>query len=217
MTSSETLYRLVQQTGYSVVFLLPTINESQWSDFDAIGDEMLGKLEPMASNSVMVDLTELEYISSAMLSVLLRLWKSTEAANGKMVVVNRHKMIHEVLQIAGLDKIWQIVESKEQAQSILGVGRGSRGAGLLAFLAVLTLLGAAAALIHTVNPSNVLPQKFMDDRIALNLGVGCVVAASILGTALVARTKSWPRVIGVLVLIGNMAVIAAGMLNLPNI
>jgi anti-sigma B factor antagonist len=60
------------------------------------------------TGAVRVDFTELEYISSAGLGVLLATQKRLSQAGGGLTLVNMNKHIRDVFMYAGFDKIFKI-------------------------------------------------------------------------------------------------------------
>ena len=59
-------------------------------------------------NSIAINLSELDYISSAGLRVLLVAAKSAKAKGGKVVLVSPKPAVLDVLKLSGFDKIIQI-------------------------------------------------------------------------------------------------------------
>jgi anti-anti-sigma factor len=66
---------------------------------------------------VVLDLTQLDYISSAGLRVVLMLVKQLKAQNGRAVLCGMKPAIKEVFDISGFSKILQIVPSRGEALS----------------------------------------------------------------------------------------------------
>ncbi len=67
-----------------------------------LGDEMKGRKE------VILDFTELEYISSAGLRVLLSAHKTMKKQGGKMIVRNVNEEVREVFVITGFSEIMDL-------------------------------------------------------------------------------------------------------------
>lgn len=100
--------------------LLPALNEVPWSDIEAIGGEVLARLEEAPSPKTLVDLTPLNYMGSAQVALVVRIFKAVKDRGGQMIVANSDPMVREVLTLAGLDKIWTIVISREAGLLQLG-------------------------------------------------------------------------------------------------
>jgi stage II sporulation protein AA (anti-sigma F factor antagonist) len=64
---------------------------------------------------LVIDLTELDYISSAGLRVLLKLAKQAQRANGKVVLFGLQPVVREVFSITAFDKIFSIHSEQDAA------------------------------------------------------------------------------------------------------
>ena len=69
--------------------------------------------------SVVLDLENLAYISSAGLRAILLLTKTANAKGSKLALCTLPPQVEEVLKISGFDKIIPIHESRAQAVSVL--------------------------------------------------------------------------------------------------
>jgi anti-anti-sigma factor len=84
----------------------------------AAESEVLASLE-RAGPSVVIDLSQVAYLSSAGLRVLLVAAKSARGRGGKAVVVAPQTAVLEVLKMSGFDKIIPISVSIEAATQLL--------------------------------------------------------------------------------------------------
>jgi anti-sigma B factor antagonist len=75
-------------------------------------DKALKFLDGVAEPRV-VDLSELEYISSAGLGVLLKTQKRAMAAGKGLRLVNVNRHIHDIFRYAGFDRIFEVVKAPE--------------------------------------------------------------------------------------------------------
>jgi anti-anti-sigma factor len=114
-------YRFESVNGCLTVTLLPELNDKQWADIERVGTELVARIGATPSPRVIVDLTPLSYMGSAMVALIVRLYKEVNTRGGKMVVVNQHELVHEVLKLAGLTKLWTIVDNRQAAYSSLGI------------------------------------------------------------------------------------------------
>ncbi len=124
MTQIDASFELLQDGNVSVLVLLPELNNVQWGDIDAIGTEVLNSMSTQKNPYIIVDLSPLNYMGSAMVALIVRVWKAAQAKDGKISVVCPHDGVREVLKLASLDKVWSIVNTREEARSALGL-RGS--------------------------------------------------------------------------------------------
>jgi len=146
VASSGTPYRYEKADGYAVISLEPELNNAQWSEIEQIGTDLLAQLRELKSQAMIVDLSALSYMGSAMVALIVRLWKSVKEDDGRMVVVNRDPNVLEVLKLASLDKVWTIEETKDGAVKALGKrlrpegGRGGGNSMLIVGVAVVLLV-----------------------------------------------------------------------------
>ncbi len=126
-------------------------------------------------------------MGSAMVALIVRLYKAVNGRNGQMVVVNQHELVLEVLKLAGLTKLWTIVENRDKAYAALGVKRrsvsapssgGGGGNGLLV-VGIIGTLGAIVGLALQFSPTQLVTHK-----IALLIDVGFAALGMIVGTML---------------------------------
>jgi len=77
------------------------------SNAAAAESELLGLLSEQGS-AVTVDLSKLDYVSSAGLRVFLSAAKAAKAKGGKLTLLSPKPAVMEVLQISGFDRILDI-------------------------------------------------------------------------------------------------------------
>lgn len=121
MTPGDKQLVYEQEDEYSTIRLLPTLTNAQWNEIERAGTEIIGELNEQTHPHVIIDLTELDYMHSAMVAMLVRFWKTIKSRDGKMAVVNKHPLVGEVLKLAGLQKVWDIFGSREDAMDHLGL------------------------------------------------------------------------------------------------
>lgn len=123
MSTGESTLHYETLSGRHLVVLNPMLADAPWTEVEAAGNHVLQLIREDSEPGVLIDLTELNYISSTMVALVVRIWKSVTAAGGRMVVVNTHPVVEEVLQIAGLLKVWEVANSREQGLKVLGEPR----------------------------------------------------------------------------------------------
>ena len=67
------------------------------------------------SGMVVADLSEVGYVSSAGLRVLLKAAKQARGNGGRFVLCGLHQSVLEVFEISGFDKVMQIFPSRDEA------------------------------------------------------------------------------------------------------
>mgnify|MGYP002631736044 CR=1 FL=1 len=198
-------YEFNMAKGYAVVAFNPSLGDCRWGEIEAAGTEIKEKLVALDRPTFMLDLTRLEFMGSSVVALIVRLWKATQEKDGDMVVVNSSSMIGEVLEIAGLTRVWKIVETHEEAEAVLGVKKFTPASPMaIFFLAVLGWVTAAGALLFVVAPRKELLQ--LDPQTAKTLALTCGGVAIIAGLVSVVRDRGVWRLLGIL-----LVIIAAGV------
>jgi len=85
--------------------------------------QMIGLLESGARQMI-VDLAKVEYLDSTALGVLIGGLKRMRETDGNMVLVCPSPRIRRVFEITGLDKIFDIHNTVQEAQESLGKETG---------------------------------------------------------------------------------------------
>ena len=78
-------------------------------------ESQLSKLIADGQTSIILDLDELEYISSAGLRVVLTTAKKLKALEGKLVLCNLQEMVMQIFEVSGFCSILNIADDKEAA------------------------------------------------------------------------------------------------------
>lgn len=82
-------------------------------EMEAAGSKIVGSV-----TSVALDMSGIDYISSAGLRSLLVVAKKSQAAGGKLVLCAPSEMVMDVLEIAGFDKIFKIAANSADAKAM---------------------------------------------------------------------------------------------------
>lgn len=227
MTSNDSRYQFEVCNGYAVIGLLPELNQAAWADIEGMGTALVEKISAQKTTVFLVDLSALTYMGSAMVALVVRLWKSVNERDGKLAVVNHNAMVLEVLQLAGLKKVWTIVSSREEGLSALGVsgrkassqktGGQEDGSGFLngrgvIILDVLLLLLAGVGIGLLRNP----PLEAVQQAVGLGLLTGGAILGLLTGTVQVIFAQS-RRFLGVLTILVALALICLGSVELFNL
>ncbi len=209
MSSVETPYRFEAADGYSVLVLQPELNDSQWADFEKVGNDLLGRLRATKSPAVMVDLTPLSYMGSAMVALIVRLWKTVKEQNGRMVVVNRHEMVFEVLRLAGLHNVWTIVETRESGLRQLGRKESAVSGGSNS----LVLMGAIGAIGALVGVGLIYSgAELGSPKVPLGITLACSVLGIIAGAMTASRAQGSTKTMGVGIIAASAIALVLGFL-----
>lgn len=148
--SAEVKYRCEELPGKIVAVTLHSgLNDSAWDEIDQIGTEVVERLSKESAPRTLVDLSSLNHMGSALVALVVRVWKTVTEQKGEMVVVNQNEFVGEVLSIAGLANRWRIVPTRDQAieelcpgASRLTNGQPATGSGRLSLLVGAVALAA---------------------------------------------------------------------------
>jgi anti-anti-sigma factor len=104
---------ILQQAQDGIVILNIVGRLDAVSSIDA--DREFGKVLDAGNDKLLIDLSQLEYISSAGLRVLLVVAKRIQQKGGKVVLCNLLPNVTEVFEISGFSSIFKIFKSTEEA------------------------------------------------------------------------------------------------------
>ncbi len=106
--------RVTEQDGISVWALSGRLDATTASEFENTVKDLAegGRL-------LLIDMAELEYISSAGLRGILGLVKAVRAASGKLAFCALQPMVAEVFRISGFNAILTVRGSREEALTAL--------------------------------------------------------------------------------------------------
>ena len=227
MTSSET-YRFEQFDGYSVITLLPHLNDSQWADIEKVGTELVDRLKTSENPRFLVDLSLLSYMGSAMVALIVRLWKSVkDTKKGRMVVVNQHEMVFEVLKLAGLHKVWTIVPTRDEGLKALGITARSTTSSIPGAAvsigetrdasAICTIVGLVSIVVAGIGLAILLKSSpVVSGTTALLIVVLAAAVGLISGMISAVKESDWRQKVGIGVVVASVVLVLAGVLMAPS-
>ena len=85
------------------------------TNIQIIGNQMFGLVDEDGRKKVVLDFSNVEYLSSAALGKLITMDKKVKAAKGKLRLCSIRPEIYEVFEITRLNKIFDIRTNQEQA------------------------------------------------------------------------------------------------------
>lgn len=196
------------------VVLRPEMNEVPWTDIERIGSGIVRRVESRPRPRILVDMTELDHMGSAMVALVVRIWKTVSERQGRMIVVNRHAVVGEVLEISGLASKWTIVPTREDALAAIGPGggipssvlRGETRTGV-----VLTMLTGVFLLLAVLGLADAVSDGLVAGSLGRSatywLGVGSAIVAAVLGVVAIFRTFGALKIVAVV--LTTLAVVTA--------
>ncbi|MEM1062303.1 MAG: STAS domain-containing protein [Planctomycetota bacterium] len=158
MSTASTACRFEEvDRGVLVVAPRPELNEVQWADIEQIGDGIVDRVGRRNRPRVVIDLSDLNFMGSAMVALVVRVWRTIEERGGRMAVYNESPMVLEVLELAGLTRKWNMVDSAEEGVREVAAGGGAGGGLVPAAIAWVGLAAAGVGLYGVLTPGT-LPQ-----------------------------------------------------------
>lgn len=167
-------YEFERRAAYTRLTLSADLNAFHWEDLQRSAAEILTEFEKSKPKAVIVDLSLLNYLGSAQLTVLVRIWKVLKGTNGRMIVELKGPVVREVLKTAGLLNVWEFAESRPAAFQLLGLQPDGRTKLplVLPLIGMVALVAALAALCLSIWRTGII-----DARTALILQLSCSALA----------------------------------------
>ncbi|MBI1347277.1 STAS domain-containing protein [bacterium] len=210
-------FRLETSGNRLIIVLLPKLNKVAWADIDSIGTEVLTRLSETSHPKILVDLCSLDYMGSAQLALIVRIFKAIKERAGAMVVANQHPVVQEVLTLAGLNKLWTIVTTRDEGLRLLG-GDPGRSASSESHATsqsnsgTLVLVATVAAIISTVCLVAAFTQaKWLPSPASSWVACASAFAALSLATVAVLYARGFQKTLGTGVLLYGLTILLASV------
>ncbi|MEJ2213257.1 MAG: STAS domain-containing protein [Gammaproteobacteria bacterium] len=91
------------------------VDHSTAADFESALNNLLDELFKSSGQNLVVDLTNVEFVSSAGLRILLNATKTIKGQSGKLVVANPNSIVREVITISKFDLVFPVHDSVKEA------------------------------------------------------------------------------------------------------
>ena len=85
------------------------------NNIQVIGNQLFGLIDEERRLKIILDFSNVEYLSSAALGKLITMEKKVKAAKGKLKLCCIRPEIYEVFAITKLNRLFKIVEDQERA------------------------------------------------------------------------------------------------------
>jgi anti-sigma B factor antagonist len=92
-------------------------------DIHALQESLMSVIEQAEHINLVLDFSKVNFLSSAVLGLLIRVSKKVYERDGKLVLCNINQKIYEIFKITRLNKIFDISKNLEEAISQLSVGQ----------------------------------------------------------------------------------------------
>ena len=84
-------------------------------DIQAIADSIMSLVDEEQVNNIVLDFSNVSFLSSAVLGLLIRLLKKVSENGGKLALCNISAKIHDIFKITRLTKVFSIHPDIDQA------------------------------------------------------------------------------------------------------
>ena len=88
---------------------------------EALGEELYALVDRKDRRKLILDFTEVRFLSSAMLGVLLNLRNKADRVRGRIVLCGLRAELHKVFRITKIDKLFDFFDTEGQALTSFGI------------------------------------------------------------------------------------------------
>jgi len=197
-----------------VVSLHRELVTAEWSHISSVGDQILEMVDERSNPQVMIDLSQLEHMGSSMVALLVKIWKRAESKGGAVSFLSTHEGINQVLELAGLAKVWAICDTREEALDKLGGTTEQTGRNLAPFLVVVSLFctGLAGAMLGM----KLSGQHFIGAETEQQMQIAAGAVGGILGIWVFATAHRFVKVLGLLSAVASIGLASSAVYFLMN-
>ncbi|GBD37110.1 Anti-sigma F factor antagonist [bacterium HR36] len=110
-----TFLRLERLGELAILEPTDAVENLQWEMVEYVAELVLNPLKERPPNGIIVDLQRVNYIGSVFIALLLRFHKLVKLQGGDLVICCARPAARELLRITGLDTLWAIYETREEA------------------------------------------------------------------------------------------------------
>jgi anti-anti-sigma factor len=118
-------FKIEQIRTYCRLEATPVVANMPWDGLEEATHSTIETIKSSGRSQLLVDLSQLESVRSGTTASLVRIWKSLDRKSRRFVVVSPHPRVRQELESAGLQKLWTIVNNREEAAYELGVSRSA--------------------------------------------------------------------------------------------
>jgi anti-anti-sigma factor len=105
----------VERDGASLI-VVPLRDLGSLSEFEIEEElkDLLGAVDAADAKQVIVDFDRVPYFGSTMISVLIKLWKTSRARGGRLALCNLSPREVEVLRVMKMERLWPSYGSRQE-------------------------------------------------------------------------------------------------------
>lgn len=90
------------------------------AEIDKEAGELLEMINQTWGTAVILDLAGSDYLGTALLGAVVRLWKRVSQRGGRLALCRVSGPVHDTLRITKLHTVWPIFDTREEALRLLG-------------------------------------------------------------------------------------------------
>jgi anti-anti-sigma factor len=149
VSSNDRAFHFEDRGTHSIIVFRPALND-EWTRVHEYGDLMAQCVRDASSRRLLLDLGELDLCGSAVVAVMVNLWKEVRRRGGVLAVYCPSPVLRQTLAVSRLTDLWEIRETRDEAEKALmgtytdSQTRDRTGLGWLALLGVLALAAMTA-------------------------------------------------------------------------
>lgn len=107
--------KIISQPSAEIIVIKGRLDVTTTQDLEKTFTDLFNA----GKNKMLIDCTELDYISSAGLRTLLTAAKTSKKVDGKIVLANLNTNVKQIFEISGFTSIFDIFDSMQSAVSAL--------------------------------------------------------------------------------------------------
>ena len=107
--------KIISQPSAEIIVIKGRLDVTTTQDLEKTFTDLFNA----GKNKMLIDCTELDYISSAGLRTLLTAAKTSKKVDGKIVLANLNTNVKQIFEISGFTSIFDIFDSLQNAVSAL--------------------------------------------------------------------------------------------------
>jgi anti-anti-sigma factor len=127
MVTASDLFEVERSGQTLIVTPRHNLSELEWPAIDAGMVEVLELLSNGTIQNVVLDFHRTDYYGSTALGYFLKLWKRVREVKGRLAFCRLSTHQREILQVAGLDRLWPVCASREEALQAIRAGHAVPG------------------------------------------------------------------------------------------
>ena len=120
------VYSFSETDDYVHVSIGDAFAEGAWPILESVLRDLIGQLLQSKSQAVLLNLSSLSHTNSAVVTAIIRMWKTIVADGGRLIVFAPSEETRQTLNSAGLSGQLNIAEDAADALHQLGLSRTAR-------------------------------------------------------------------------------------------